>query len=203
MSHEAARKPKRKGLFRTVEGAVVAAIVVILAGLVVPTVQTWRVRSHESRARDDLSRIRDAILRFVADNGMAPSRSRDGRDGALYRMIGSGLIPEGAYYFPDDRQGFLDHHLHLNRPQGAKGAPYPDWRGPYLDRVVADPWGFAYVVVLYPLVREDDRDCLVVSAGRNGILDGDYAAARDPIAAGDDLLEIVFDKSPDRRAPIR
>ena len=52
-------------------------------------------------------------------------------------------------------------------------------------------------------VREDDRDCLVVSAGRNGILDGDYAAARDPIAAGDDLLEIVFDKSPDRRAPIR
>lgn len=193
----------KKSRFRTVEGAIIAAIIVILAGLVVPTVRTWRFKTEESTARADLARIRDAILRFTADLGTTPTRGRDGRDRQLYRLIGPGLIPEGAYYYADGRQGFLTDHLVRNRPRGPAGPGYDPWHGPYLESLTSDPWGFAYFVVTYPLVLDDDRDCVVVSAGRNGVLDGNYASARDPVAVGDDLIELVVDKSPTETAPLR
>ena len=33
--------------------------------------------------------------------------------------------------------------------------------------------------------------------------DGGYASVRDPVAVGDDLLEVVLDKSPEHAAPVR
>lgn len=193
----------RRVSFRTVERAVIAAIVVILAGLVVPTVRTWRFKNADARAHADLVRIRDGILRFVADVGEPPTRSRDGRAGEVYRLLGPGLIAEGAYFYPDEHQGYLDEQLVRNRPGGAERPGYEGWRGPYVDHLTPDPWGFAYFVVIYPLSRDDDRDAVIVCAGRNGIIDGNYASVRDVVAAGDDLIEVVFDKSPGRSAPIR
>jgi len=196
--------PKSKSRFRTVEGAIFAAILVILAGLVVPTVRTWRFRTEESQARADLIRIRDAVLSFTRDLDRTPTRGRDGTERQLFRLIGPGLIPEGAYFTSSDlHQGYLSDHLLRNRPGGATGPRYEAWRGPYLSSLTSDPWGFAYVVVAYPLAREDDRDSLVVSAGRNGVLDGNYASTRDPVAAGDDLIEVILDKSLEQAAPLR
>jgi type II secretory pathway pseudopilin PulG len=183
--------PRRKFSFRTAEGAVVAAILVMLAGLVIPTVRTVRSRAADRRAQSELARIRSAIERFMADVGTPPARDRDGQDGALLRLLGSGLIADGAYYATDERQGYLDDHLARNRPTATDGAPYDGWKGPYLDPVPPDPWGFAYVVVLYPLLRDDGRDCVVVSAGSNGVMDADYASIRGAVAVGDDLLEVV------------
>jgi len=196
---DGARPEERRISFRTIERAVVAAIFVILAGLVVPTVRSWSFRSEEKRAQGDLIRIRDAVRRFMADVGTGPTRNRNGEDGAVYRLLGPGLIPEGAYFYPDEHQGFLDDHLVRNRPCGDDGPGYAGWRGPYLESLGADPWGFAYALIAYPLSREDDRDCVVVSCGRNGVMDGGYASTRDPVAVGDDLIEIVLDKAPDRR----
>jgi hypothetical protein len=200
---EADRRPIRRFSFRTIEKVIVAATAVILAGLVVPTVRTWRLDRQESRARADLVRLREAMLRFMSDVGGPPTRGRGGRDGELLRLAGPGVIAEGSYFEPDRRQGYLEDHLVRNHPCGAAAAGYPGWRGPYLDRLTPDPWGFAYVVVAYPLLSEDDRDCIAVSAGRNGVMDGSYASARDPLPAGDDLIEVILDKSPERRSPVR
>ena len=199
---ERRRIDERRISFRTIERAVVAAIFVILAGLVVPTMRSWSFHREEKRASADLVRIRDALRRFMADVGTGPTRNREGKDGELYRLLGPGLIPEGAYFYPDDHQGFLENHLIRNAPCGADQPGYARWRGPYLDTIDPDPWGFAYAVIAYPLNRDDDRDCIVVSCGRNGIMDGGYASARDPVAVGDDLIEVVLDKSPEHAAPV-
>ncbi len=182
---------RQRSFFRTIDGAVAAGIVVILAGLVVPAVRSFRLKSEEARAEADLIRIREALVRFIKDVGTSPTRGRGGLDGELFRLVGPGLIPDGAYYRPDEHQGLLADHLVRNRPCGAASPGYDRWLGPYLEGLSADPWGFAYVVVAYPLSRDDDRDAVIVSAGRNGTMDGNYASVRDPVPAGDDLIEVV------------
>jgi hypothetical protein len=188
---------------RTVQLAITLSIVVMLAGLALPGLRTWKLERAESIARADMEALRDGLLRFMADTGVPPTRGRNGDPRALYRLLGPGLIAEGSYCYPDLCQGNVSDHLVANAPQGRALPGYDGWRGPYVDRLGSDPWGYSYVVVVYPLPLDDDRDALIVSAGPNGRMDGSYASPRDAIAAGDDLICVVLDKSPSARAPAR
>jgi hypothetical protein len=145
----------------------------------------------ERRAHSDLVAIRRAIRDFIRDTGLPPTRDREGRDRALLRLRGPGIVPAGAYFADDAQQGNFYDHLVRDEPMGLGQPGYPGWRGPYLPRLECDPWGSAYVIVAYPLNASDGRQCVVVSAGPNGRMDADYSSPRDPIAAGDDLVEIV------------
>jgi hypothetical protein len=179
---------------RTIAAALGAAVIVILGGLAIPGVKVWKTHLHLRAATDEMSVIRTAVLEFMQDTGLPPTRGRDGNPHGLLRLIGPGAIPENAYYASDSRQGRLVDHLVENAPEGASGSRYPGWHGPYLDSITPDPWGTAYVVVAYPLYAADGRDCIVVSAGPDGAMDGDYSSPRDPIAAGDDLVELIADR---------
>ena len=108
-----------------------------------------------------------------------------------------------GHYYPDRFQGSLGDHLVTNTPEGRERPGYAGWRGPYVEALTADPWGFGFVVVVYPLAQEDDRDCIVISAGPNGRMDATYSSPRDAVAVGDDLIEVIVDKSPAARAPVR
>ena len=175
-----------------VPAAIVASILIILAGLVVPFLRTCEREAAERRAREDLVAIRRAIGDFMRDVGLPPTRDRDGHDRALLRLNGKGPIPEGAYcLIGEPLQGDFRNHLFLNEPGGPGKPGYDGWRGPYLHRVDSDPWGNAYIVVAYPLNLSDGRQCIVISAGPNGRMDADYSSPRDPIPAGDDLIEVI------------
>lgn len=174
-----------------VPAAIIASILIILAGLVVPFLRTCEMASAESRTRADLIQIRRSIRDFVRDVGLPPTRDRSGHDRALLRLIGPGAIPEGAYFLGDAQQGNYVDHLFRNEPRGPGTPGYDGWHGPYLHRIDTDPWGDAYVVVAYPLNSPDGRQCVVISAGPNGRMDADYSSPRDAVAAGDDILEIV------------
>lgn len=197
--------PVRDGVVspRTVQLAITVAALVMLAGMILPGWRTWRHVRIERETRTEMAAIAEGVLRFMRDTGVPPTRGRDGDPQALFRLLGPGLIAEGSYYYPDRHQGGLEDHLITNRPQGARNPGYSGWHGPYVEPLTADPWGFAYVVVVYPLTRDDDRDCVIISAGPNGHMDGSYASPRDVIPAGDDLIYCVVDKSPERRSPIR
>ncbi len=188
---------------RTVQLAISASLVVMLAGLLLPSVRTWHLWRTEHEALQAMARIADGIHRFMADTGLPPTRGKSGDPRVLYRLLGPGLIAERTYYYADEHQGNLTDHLVANRPQGAGREGYPNWKGPYLEPLTADPWGYSYVVVVYPLANDDDRDCIVISAGPNGRMDGSYSSPRDAVAAGDDLISVVIDKGPRNRAPVR
>ncbi|MBM4013485.1 MAG: hypothetical protein FJ293_00760 [Planctomycetes bacterium] len=176
---------------------------VMLAGLLLPAVRTWRHWSLEHQAMEEMARISAGIHQFMADTGLTPTRARNGDPRGAMRLLGPGLIAEGAYYYPDRHQSGLQEHLVENSPQGRQQPGYGGWNGPYVTPLTADPWGFAYVLIAYPLARADDRDCVLVSAGPNRRMDGTYASPRDVIAAGDDLVYVVVDKSRSAAAPLR
>lgn len=184
--------------FDFVPAAIVASILIILAGLAVPFLRTCEREAANHRAREELVAIRRAIRDFIRDVGLPPTRDRDGHDRALLRLSGGRRAngrganpPEGGYYLGDALQGDYLDHLFRNEPQGPDKPGYDGWHGPYLRNVDCDPWGNEYIVVAYPLNTPDGRQCIVVSAGPNGQMDADYSSPRDPIAAGDDLLEVV------------
>lgn len=187
---------------RSVQLAIIAAAIVMLAGLLIPGWRTLQLVQTDSRALADMERIREAVLRFVADTQAPPTLARDGDPAGVCRLLGPGLIAEASYYYPDRHQGALLDHLVTNTPRGPGQPGYEGWRGPYLEEPTADPWGFAYVVVVYPLARSDDRDCIVISAGPNGRMDGSYGSPRDAIPFGDDLIVRIVDKSPEHHAPL-
>ncbi len=188
---------------KTVQMAISASLLVMLAGLLLPAYRTWQLWRISERAHVDMERIGAGLLRFMVDTGVPPTRGKDGSPRALHRLLGPGLIAEGTYYYPDEYQGNLVDHLGANAPQGARQPGYPNWNGPYVDPLTADPWGYSYVVVVYPLASDDDRDCIVVSAGPNNRMDANYGSPRDIVAAGDDIVWVVVDKGPTQRAAVR
>jgi hypothetical protein len=175
--------------------AIIAAILIILSGMVIPFLRAREMGRSELRAREDLVALREAIQAFIRDVGLPPTRDKSGCDRSLLRLRGPGKPPEGAYFAEDAWQGEYLDHLFRNEPLGSGKPGYAGWRGPYLKRVENDPWYRAYVIVAYPLNSRDGfadgRQCVVVSAGPNGRMDGDYSSPRDPVPAGDDLLEVV------------
>lgn len=182
-----------------VPAAISAAILVMLAGLAIPYLRTRELQSADDRARADLVELRTAIRDFMRDTGLPPTRDTHGRDESLLRLIGPGIIPEGTYYAADEQQGSYIDHLYRNEPLGPRATGYAGWKGPYLQRIGVDPWGGAYSIVAYPLNLHDGRQCLVVCAGPNGRMDADYSSPRQPIAAGDDLIEVVPVSRPNER----
>jgi type II secretory pathway pseudopilin PulG len=181
---------------------IVAAILIILAGMVIPFLRSREMARDEERARLDLIDVRDAIRAFMRDVGLPPTRDKDGNDRALLRLCGPGRPPQGAYFVNDACEGEYVDHLYRNEPLGKANSPgYAHWSGPYLKRLEYDPWYRAYTVVAYPLNPRDGfgdgRVCIVVCAGPNGRMDGDYSSPRDPVAAGDDLIEVVTPDGPD------
>jgi len=181
---------------------IVAAILIILAGMVIPFLRSREMARDEERARLDLIDVRDAIRAFMRDVGLPPTRDKDGTDRALLRLCGPGRPPQGAYFVNDACEGEYVDHLYRNEPLGKANSPgYAHWNGPYLKRLEYDPWYRAYTVVAYPLNARDGfgdgRVCIVVCAGPNGRMDGDYSSPRDPVAAGDDLIEVVTPDGPE------
>src|SRR5262245_41338084 len=71
-----------------VPAAIVASILIILAGLVVPFLRTCERAAADARAHADLVAIRRAIRDFMRDVGLPPTRDRDGHDRTLMRLCG-------------------------------------------------------------------------------------------------------------------
>ncbi|HKE00051.1 MAG TPA: type II secretion system protein GspG, partial [Planctomycetota bacterium] len=120
---------------------VLLAILIAIAGTVVPLVSAEIEDSRTSRAIHDASRIAAAVNRFAIDTGKQP-RASEKASGAS-ALLTSGASPERLPLGPvarlADRLG----------PEAAPPASAPaGWKGPYLGEVGADPWGRAYAVIV-------------------------------------------------------
>lgn len=150
--------------FTLIEVIVVAAIIAVLAGIIVPLVFKEVDESKISKAKADVKTIQTAIMMFYKDNQKWPRYTNDG--GTLVENITllrtNGNFPEEVDANFDTTQiGVLKNHLVEN------GVGYDiKWKGPYLNDTNPDPWGNAYIIDASSFGTSNP--VWILSAGPNG-----------------------------------
>jgi general secretion pathway protein G len=161
-------KLKSQAGFTLIEVIVIAAILAILAGVLVPMVFSQIDQAKEARAEADCKSISSALLTFRKDLGVWPNLSGAGCGPNTQFLLGLGAQPAelAAMGFTTDPAVNFKDVLMQDNEECYNSNMY---KGPYLPVVNADPWGNAYVLpagnfdVVLPVY--------VLSAGPNGIME--------------------------------
>lgn len=159
--------------FTAVELIVVIAVLALLAGVLVPTVNRELERSLRADAMADVHRLAVAVDRYLTDVGRAPDRLR-GEPVDFLVTAGdepdTGLLDLGRSVEVSD--------LFIQNADAVDG-----WAGPYLGEPQADPWGRRYLVHVRGF-REEGTRVWILCAGENGVID---TLLNESIPGGDDV----------------
>lgn len=160
----------RKG-FTLIEVIVVAGIIAILAGILVPMIFKEIDESKITRASADVRSISSAIFVFRKDIGQWPVMDST-CTANLTLLVGLGNIPNGAvaHGFDQTVQDYYNNHL----PQDLNGC-YSNWKGPYIAIISKDPWGNAYITNAKEF-SGTTNPVWIMSGGPNGVIDNDVTA---------------------------
>ncbi|OGW30478.1 MAG: hypothetical protein A2X59_09965 [Nitrospirae bacterium GWC2_42_7] len=156
---------KSKG-FTLIEVIVVAGIIAILAGILVPMIFKEIDESKITRASADIRSISSAIFVFRKDIGQWPVMDNT-CTANLTLLVGDGNVPNGAVAHGFDQTAQSSYNDHL--PQDVNGC-YANWKGPYIARISADPWGNAYITNAKEFSGTSDP-VWIISAGPNAVID--------------------------------
>jgi general secretion pathway protein G len=163
--------------FTMIEMIVVLAIIVSLAGVIIPVVSGELDDAKQARAVTDLGRLASAIEHYVKDTGFKPTGTR----GAHFYHWG---YTNGDQPTSNDFNDGRSVHLRRFLEENDLGGPY--WKGPYLTELGADPWGRAYLVNLQGYFSSEN--VLVLSAGPNGVVETEPTSTA---AEGDDIALFI------------
>ncbi len=167
---------EQKG-FTLIEVIVVAGIIAVLAGILVPLIFKEIDESKISRAAADVRSISSALFVMRKDTGQWPVSTSCIPD---VTMINSqGTMP--TFIDPAWNSGnSVRFENYLNSDSnGCWGAM---WKGPYLSYVGRDPWGGMYVVNADAFLTTNP--VWIISAGPDGIV---QTAATANQTANDDI----------------
>lgn len=134
---------KKRG-FTLVEIMIVVAIIGLLAGIGVPAILKSVQNSRIKQAQTELEMMSAAILQLAWNTGKWPN-------GQLRTVGGS----QERWNLSEARCGLL-----------ATDGSYNEWKGPYYEGVIKDPWGNPYF--FDPDYRRDGVHVVVGSFGPNG-----------------------------------
>ena len=152
--------------FTLIEVIVVAGIIAILAGILVPLIFKEIDESRISRASADIRSISTAIMVMKKDTGNWPNLDGSTVDcnPTITLLFGAGNMPGdiAAQGYVGSAGSLFDSYLSEDGSDcyGAK------WKGPYLAFVGADPWGNAYIVNADAF--STTGPVWIISAGPNG-----------------------------------
>lgn len=168
--------------FTLVEVLVVAGIIAILAGILVPLILKEIDESRISRAYGDIRAISTAMIIYKKDTGQWPDMHADCNHSVTLLSGGSNL-PVGFTEkgFDDNTEGFYDTYFVYN--DLANTCNIPNWKGPYLTSVMGDPWGNSYITNASAF-RSTTGPIWILSAGPDGVVD---TFANSPSLINDDI----------------
>jgi len=179
--------------FTLIEVIVVAGIIAILAGILVPMIFNQVDEAKIARAQGDMKTIQNSIMLFKKDTSFWPNKTTDPA-ATVTLLMSDAPIPgdrpritaNGWNFSTEDR---IINHLRADI-NGLYGA---SWKGPYLGSADADPWGNAYVINADQFTTTGPL--WIVSAGPDGVVQTDALAdlcsdKNNPIPADDICLRI-------------
>jgi general secretion pathway protein G len=166
--------------FTLIEVLVVAAIIGVLAGILVPLIFDRVEEAKISRAEADIKNIASAILLFHKDTGTWPYCNTNGAPTQYFERLDSSNSTDPGYSganWPNGQTDTFYNHLTSNTRN------YTSWNGPYIETVEEDPWGNEYRLWARGFSNANEH-AWVVSAGPNGDIETDETATT---PGGDDL----------------
>ncbi len=166
--------------FTLIEVLVVAAIIGILAGILVPLIFDRVEEARIARAEADVKNIASAILLFHRDTGTWPYCRTNQAPQQYYERLDSDNANDPGYSgcsWPGGQYDTFYNHLTVNTRN------YPGWNGPYIERVEADPWGNEYRMWVRGFSNPNEH-AWIVCAGPNGDIETDETATT---PGGDDI----------------
>ncbi len=186
------------GGFTLIEIVIVLAIIAVLAGILTPTLTRFVGDSRTRKAEADTRAIGAAMAMMYGDTGHWPiwvsgtaTKASDSDYDVL--VTTDGVVPAMDTGITDwDQSGddFTDQIVDnaVSYPTTGRRA----WRGPYMEKLMADPWGSKYkanVEFLQPGNVGASKPVFVISAGPNKIIDTTFDQAGPSITrSGDDII---------------
>src|ERR1700690_1225586 len=165
--------------FSLIEVILVAGIISILAGILVPLIFKEIDEAKVTRAAADIKSIMNGMIVFRKDTGQWPVF--DTSCGATVTLLtGQGNAPAGLTAMGYDTSSLSLYDDHLSRNANSC---YSNWKGPYFATVSQDPWGNYYMTNAdaFPL---QNRPIWIISAGQNATIE---TPATSQTLLGDDV----------------
>lgn len=186
--------------FTLIEVIVVAAVIAILAGILVPMIFSQIDSAKIARANGDIDSIYKSIIAFRKDTGSAPlfkggvfpcSAANGGTYISMLNTRGaqpSGYDTTGGF---DSTDGYPLSDVLTTDP-----VCYTDtlashklaWKGPYISAIDPDPWGNQYIINIKQFDPATAGRVMILSAGPDGIVQTNIA---DTAAKGDDIIKFI------------
>ena len=168
--------------FTLIEVIVVAAIIAILAGILVPMIFNQIDESKTAKAKGDVKTIQTALMMFRKDNSCFPNRTNgaDPTTNTIQVLFSEGAqIADLATKNWNGTSDQLVAHMRANEV----GYPAAMWKGPYLPAFDADPWGNRYMIGAGNF-DTTGTSSWILSAGPDGIIQTGF---NDDALSGDDI----------------
>jgi len=182
---------KKRNGFTLIEVIVVAGIVAILAGILVPLIFNQVDEAKITRAQADMKSIQNSIMLFKKDTSIWPTKNSDPTGTPVTLLISDSTVPgnrpkiTGAVSWDLTTEDNVINHLRINE-NNRYGAT---WKGPYLGSVGADPWNHAYIINADQFTTT--APLWIVSAGPDGTVqtsaNSEVCSDANATPPGDDL----------------
>jgi len=171
---------KRNAGFTLIEVIVVAGIIAILAGILVPLIFKEIDEARITRASADVKSISTAMIVFKKDTAQWPAMDADCDPNVTF-LSGAGNLPSGLPEGGFDTSVASSYDSHFSAD--ANDCYAPNWKGPYMAMVTADPWGNTYITNANSF-ETAGQPLWIISAGPNGQID---TPVLNTVVIGDDV----------------